>query len=371
MSRSLKADIDWTRTICKQPGNYLGWPSIARNTDGEILVVFSGERQAHACPYGQIQVVRSRDGGEVWSDAETICNTALDDRDPGILLLRSGTMLLTWFNLDFAMFTEKDLEQTRKAEGGAVVDGWIRHYGKIPREDVERDLGRWTRRSTDGGRTWETPVASIAGTPHGPAQLSDGRLVMVGSIFGSDERGRSQTGAFAVESADEGRTWSRTGSIPRPADAEGIRLWFHEPSVTETSAGNLVCLARYEDANRIDGFLRQSESLDGGRTWSVPHPTTMWGFPAYLQTVAGGNLLATYGHRRAPFGRRACLSTNAGLTWDVGDEFVLYDEAQNTDLGYPATLELEPDRFLTVDYQQEQPGERTVIVATRWSISRR
>jgi len=57
--------------------------------------------------------------------------------------------------------------------------------------------------------------------------------------------------------------------------------------------------------------------------------------------------------------------------WDIGHAIVLRDDGKNDDLGYPATLELESDRFLTVDYQQEQPGERTVIVATRWSISRR
>ena len=90
-------DIRWTRTIRKQPGNYLGWPSIARKADGEILVVFSGDREAHACPYGKIQMTRSRDDGEGWS--ETICNTVLDDRDPGITVLGSGTWSLagsTW-----------------------------------------------------------------------------------------------------------------------------------------------------------------------------------------------------------------------------------------------------------------------------------
>ena len=58
-----------------------------------------------------------------------------------------------------------------------VVDSWLRHYRKIPRQYVERDYGWWTRRSTDGGNTWEKPVANLADTPHGPTELSDAPLV--------------------------------------------------------------------------------------------------------------------------------------------------------------------------------------------------
>ena len=77
--------IHWTRTICKQPDNYLGWPSIARKADGEILIVFSGDREAHACPYGKIQMIHSYDDGETWSEPKTICNTVLEDRDRAAL----------------------------------------------------------------------------------------------------------------------------------------------------------------------------------------------------------------------------------------------------------------------------------------------
>ena len=29
----------WTRVICKQPGRYIGWPTIIRTAEGELLVV--------------------------------------------------------------------------------------------------------------------------------------------------------------------------------------------------------------------------------------------------------------------------------------------------------------------------------------------
>ena len=32
--------VRWSRVICKQPGNYTGWPNIARRPDGELLTVY-------------------------------------------------------------------------------------------------------------------------------------------------------------------------------------------------------------------------------------------------------------------------------------------------------------------------------------------
>lgn len=52
------ADCLWTRVICKQPGRYIGWPTIASRQTGELLVVFSGDRDAHVCPWGKTQLVR-------------------------------------------------------------------------------------------------------------------------------------------------------------------------------------------------------------------------------------------------------------------------------------------------------------------------
>ncbi len=32
-------DTLWTRVICKQPGRYIGWPTITRTRAGELLAV--------------------------------------------------------------------------------------------------------------------------------------------------------------------------------------------------------------------------------------------------------------------------------------------------------------------------------------------
>ena len=51
-------------TVCAVKKRYCGWPTIARRASGELLVVFSGDRHAHVCPYGKVQIVRSEDDGK-------------------------------------------------------------------------------------------------------------------------------------------------------------------------------------------------------------------------------------------------------------------------------------------------------------------
>lgn len=391
MNSNVQAIVRWSKVICKQPQNYIGWPTIARRVDGELLVVFSGDREGHNGPYGKTQLVRSQDEGLTWSETETINNFPFDDRDAGIIVLRSGTIILSWFML---LYPVERIEQMRESypEPDAVVDSWIRHGRKIQEETIlqwnravhghkprsprsERTWvnqasngeywtwrSAWTRRSTDGGHTWEPPVDSIVTTPHGPIELLDGRLIYVGNDRVPEEAPK------CVESTDEGRSWHEASTIPMP---EGQTYWqFIEPHVVEVGNGRLLCLSRHSTGSRAPNgrYLYQCESTDSGMTWSVPHPMPMWGYPPHLIRLHTGDLLASYGHRRPPYGQRACLSHDGGQTWDIAHEIVLRDDAPSDDLGYPATVELSPGELATVYYQIDQPGEKTSLMLTRWSL---
>jgi hypothetical protein len=59
----------------------------------------------------------------------------------------------------------------------------------------------------------------------------------------------------------------------------------------------------------------QSESTDGGKTWSTPRPIGVWGLPSHLLRLADGRLVMTYGYRRDPRGNHARVSRDHGLTW--------------------------------------------------------
>ena len=360
-----RAKIHWSGAIHKEPGNYIGWPTIARKADGELLAVFSGDRQEHICPYGKSEMVRSRDEGETWSEPETINNTPLDDRDTGIVVLRSGTVVMSWF----AVLARDLFARVRVHYPVDLIDAWDRHWSKISDETRERWEGAWTRRSTDGGDTWEPPVNSVASSPHGPIELRDGGLLYVGNTV---VEGRPAM--VSMESTDEARSWHMIGTIPVPQEAEvgAPESWYSEPHVVEMPDGRLVCLCRYEryDRPHDDYYLHQSESMDGGRTWTMTQPTPIWGYPPYLVRLHNGDVLVSYGHRRPAYGQRACLSHDEGRTWDIESEIILRDDAPNTDLGYPATIELEPGELLTVYYQTDKEGEKTSLMATRWSLER-
>ena len=351
--------IHWSKPICKEPGDYIGWPTIAKRDDGELLVVFSGKRQFHWCPYGVNELVRSADGGETWTEPEIINNTPLDDRDTGIIVMRSGTVVMSWF-------TGKgwqDLDLYKDRIDASTMESWERHYRKIGEDVIRKWDGRWTRRSTDGGRTWEPPVESIASAPHGPIELHDGNLLYVGTAEIAGQRGLA-----SVLSEDEGRSWRQIGTIP-VTDEHKEEKPFGEPHPVEVEDNNIVCLWRHSPGARPDkAYLHQSESADGGKTWTVIRPTPMWGYPPHLVKLHNGDLLVTYGVRRAPFGQRACLSHDGGKTWDIENEIMLRDDAPNSDLGYPATVELEPGELFTVYYQIDVPGEKTCLIATRWSL---
>ena len=105
----------------------------------------------------------------------------------------------------------------------------------------------------------------------------------------------------------------------------------------------------------------------GGKTWSEPVNTGIWGYPAHLLQLPGGRLLATYGYRRAPMGIRACLSLDGGKSWDVENEIVLRADGfgSGSDMGYPITRQLADGTLATI-YYFNGIDNITHICLTRW-----
>ena len=126
-----RAEILWTRPICVETNRYVGWPTVAALRSGEIIAVFSGDRDYHVCPWGKVQLIRSKDGGETWSEPQTIANGPIDDRDAGIVELPDGELLVVYFT-SVAYRTRKLLE-TKWAPHTRQY--WmVRHDEKIPEE---------------------------------------------------------------------------------------------------------------------------------------------------------------------------------------------------------------------------------------------
>jgi hypothetical protein len=349
------------RTISLQPQFYHGWPTVARRKNGELVLVWSGRREAHVCPFGTVEMMTSRDNGATWTWPRTLLDSAIDDRDAGVLETARGTLLVTTFT---SLAYESVLQKAEAIQGYSALwtkerlQSWRLAQARLSADERKAELGEWMIRSTDGGLTWSTRYPTIVNSPHGPTQLADGRLLYSGKQLWTGDR---RVGV--CESRDDGATWKWLAEIPTRAGDSATQ--YHELHAIECSDGRILTHIRNHNKNSA-GETLQSESTDGGKTWSEPHSIGVWGLPSFLTRLRDGRLLMTYGHRRAPFGNQARLSTDQGRTWS--EPMIISDDGAYSDLGYPSTVELDDGSLLTVWYEQMKDSPRAVLRQARWKI---
>lgn len=95
--RAAKSRIESLSVISQQTEFYHGWPTVGADSHGNLLVAYSRGREAHVCPFGRVEIIRSTDGGRTWSWPEIVLDTPIDDRDAGICCTPTGTLLVTTF----------------------------------------------------------------------------------------------------------------------------------------------------------------------------------------------------------------------------------------------------------------------------------
>jgi len=74
----------------------------------------------------------------------------------------------------------------------------------------------------------------------------------------------------------------------------------------------------------------------------------------------------TYGHRRAPLGNQARLSTNHNRTWSA--PMIISGDGDLGDLGYPSTVEFDDGSLLTVWYEQLKTSPYAVLRQAHWQL---
>lgn len=310
-----------------QPGYLAHFPDIVRLTDGRLLAAYR-EGTSHVSPDGRVCAVESADGGRTWGSPWIVIDGAYDDRDPKLAQLADGSLLLSYFVIDWS---------TR------------------PRHTT---LGTYVRRSTDGGRTWSEPApvgTSMAGpdglpppavrgwaASHGAAvELPGGDLLL--PLYGKPPHHAWQQ-ATVVRSTDGGLTWPAEGET-LVAAADGVH--FQEPTLTVLD-GQVVALIR-----TTLGYAFLSRSTDGGRSWSTPAPTGMQASSHHALLLRTGEVLVTYGDlsprfspHRDTVGR---LVRRPLLTWDGYADVQLYDSG-HSDQANPSSVEVVPGSFLTLSF---------------------
>lgn len=329
-------------TVYRNEQSYSAFPDIKRLANGHLIVVFREamrrRRTTHLDSSSKATLVRSLDGGQSWDGVApvTVAEGGPDVgiQDPSVAQLHNGSLISNFFKWQLIR------EEPYDAEG----------------------LGAYVTFSADNGYHWETQhinvgrppgIGAWVSTTDAVLELPSGELLIPvyenNSIAG--ERGGHR--AFVLKSEDGGRNWQSWGLIGY--DPFGNHH-FEEPTLAYLPSGKLVCILR-ED--KLKECAWQADSWDGGKTWSIPRRLPIWGHPQHLLLLQSGRLLMTYGYRRPPYGIRACLSADDGVSWDLQHELVLRSDGLHADLGYPSSVQLKDGQILTVYYFHE-PGENAV-----------
>lgn len=186
------------------------------------------------------EALRSADDGRTWSSAPMFGDSAKFSvsNERALLRTREGVIISAWMN-----------GAERKAP-----KGW--HWGDASAKWTDFILPTYTCRSTDDGKTWETPVKLSdpwCGCIHSLIQMKSGRVVLVGQEI--IPQWRHATVMWVSD--DLGKSWQRGDvldyGIGRHDHAGSI-----EGSVVERADGSLYMLLRTES-----GFLWEATSRDG------------------------------------------------------------------------------------------------------------
>lgn len=341
------------RVISWQPTIYHGWPTVAVTADDTLLLAYSGGRDYHVCPFGRIELMVSKDGGRSWSWPRIVADSFTDDRDTGLCVTKNGTLLVSFYTSIAYQQHMRAPERLLAGVLGPALDDtlarWRAAESGATQAERQADIGYWLARSVDRGRTWTARYKAPGYNPHGPIALEDGR------VFYAAADGRK---AAAWISSDDGVSWTHVGDLPTRAG---------ELHAAEAGDGTLIVQVR--DKIAIDGATKQrtlqTESRDGGRTWSKQRFVTD-GYPPHLRRLKDNTLLLTYGSRTPPLGIRAKISRDHGQSWSR--EFLLTDDAPNWDLGYPSTAQLADGSLVTVWYEAPAKSHLAGLRQAKWRL---
>ncbi len=219
-------------------------PVLRRMPDGSLIALLytGGPYEPH--PENVVAAVRSEDDGAHWSRPEVI----FQNSGRGCW----GTEIFTDGDRPFLVF------QTFRAD------------------TFYQELRSYIAFSDDSGRSWSAPE-SFHGVPSGFC-VRQGRALADGSwlfpVYWQEVRGRWDEGfqddgrwpfvSGVIRSSDRGGSWSLHGHC-----AAGAKFHAWEPEVIEIAPGRLRMFLRCESPERR---LWESDSCDGGITWSAPAP---------------------------------------------------------------------------------------------------
>ena len=356
--------------LYKRKGFYGAFPVLTHLPDGRLTVGIPVAPFHDHYAIGDWLVLLSEDEGETWQETD---DPTLPDNWPGTSpreiydrfagVMPDGTYLCAG-TVGWGAYPA---EQQVEVEAQGLV---VRPHPHDKDAIMVGSNKVFVQRSTDKGKTWQRQEWTVPGVEHltafpRSAWLADGTILV--PVYGSDSDAQWRT--YIWRSADGGETWRW---LPMGAYVTGVNG--NETSLLEVSPGCVLAHTRTEGS-----YLLETWSDDGGRTWSQPLRTAIWGYPPHLLKLRDGRVLCAFGYRREPMGVRAVLSHDGGVTWDMDNVIILRDDggtpsefrsdvqSGGADVGYPISTQLSDGSILTTYYITLADGV-THSVATRWEV---
>jgi hypothetical protein len=357
-------------TIYRDPGRYAGWPANYGiwSWGDEIVVGFTlgyhnkeggFHTRDRARPFVTMQA-RSLDGGRTWHVQETPCRT------PGNRALSADEHMRP----DLGVGQVLD-EENAPVDCPGGIDFTRPDFALMcARSGLRAGARSWFYVSYDRCQTWEGPFKLPMFGQTGIAARTDYLVsgpqectLFLTATKPDGEEGR----VFCARTTDGGKTFRFLSWIgPEP---EGYTIM---PASIRLSAARILVAVRCQGVRQgstgSDNWIDLYASDDDGETWQYldrPVPDTgHGGNPPSMIQLRDGRLCLTYGHRDAPYGIRAKLSADRGLTWDP--EIPLRLDGGNHDLGYPRTVQREDGAIVTVYYFNDDPDSERYIATTLW-----
>jgi len=282
-------------------------PKLPRKGEADVIELANGRLLLVSMEFGgdggdfartRLVAHESSDGGLTWSGHRVVTETAAGDVNvysPNLIRARDGGILLLFH----------------------------RYHGKVDGVGEAYTLHAW--KSGDDGKTFIPQAEFVARQGFALCnatvkRLASGRLLLPASPAVPGDHGPA--GKFAATvlwSDDDGRTWLVSKN----------RLTLHqrgamEPHVEETGDGRVLMVMR----NQL-GKIYQSESRDGGESWSEPVASPLTApesCPELTRIPSTGDLLMIWNESydpkfRSHYGKRsplvAAISKDHGRTWET------------------------------------------------------
>ncbi|MBI3667479.1 MAG: exo-alpha-sialidase [Acidobacteria bacterium] len=333
--------------IYTRESGYAAFPSIVRLPNEELLVAFRlADRRkgvTHMDPTSRNVVVRGRQNPIFFEhQSPIVIFDRLGMQDPSLTVLRDGRILASSFHWNVKLSEMADPKACQELDGDCP-------HGVV--------TGIYTSMSTDNGWSWSGPE-KVPAPGYEPAATSESILEARNGDWllpaYAAAPGKKVEDSILVRSRDGGRTWEPPVVMARDPEE---KISFQEPALLELPSRRLLCVMRTDGAK---GFMYETYSDDGGKTWSPPANTGLFGHPPHLLLARDGKVRLSYGLRQSPYGIIIAESDD-GVRWDSQRTFRLRQTGGNNgDIGYPSTVQLTDGSFLTVYYFNDKDGVRYI-----------